>query len=731
MRTTISARLFEHLVRWGAVAGCPIRTVATVTAVLTLLIACGDAEHGSPTISPTAVPVRPTSTPIPQTAVPSPSTSSADQPGLTADDWLDSELSRGEAVVWYLGHCGFAIRTQNHLLIFDYQEERDGQVPRARPARPSIENGFIVPDQIRDLRVRVFVTHEHADHFDPVIFEWKETVPDIAYYFGWRARATDDPSFHFLVGPRAEVKSGDLEISTVNSYHSGVPEVAYLVRVDGLVIYHNGDYRGEYEADYPFLRELVDRIDLTFAFRDFNERNRYFEQNIDLFQRFEHRAIFPMHDSAENGRYAEFESVYLSHLPDLPIFCPQKIGERFLFRQGQITREGETSVPPAETPVPPATPEAPTSTPIAPLTGTAPAPGQVSFVDSGQALGNERSQHVSLGDLDGDGDLDALVGNQGKAQLWFNDGGGLFSEIHQELEIESGWDMSLDLGDLDGDGDLDAFVVVMEGTGRVLLNEGGIQGGIPGTLQDSGQRLSIRRAFCVALGDLDGDGDLDAYVGQERSNTVWLNDGQGTYTNSGQALGRAITADVALADLEGDGDLDAFAGGWDEPGKVWLNDGTGVLSDSGHDHTPAAVHIHGLALGDLDGDGDLDAFLAVASGHPNQVWLNNGAGVYSDSGQRLRSALGHDVALGDLDGDGDLDAFMANGTGAGVGNTIWLNDGSGVFADSGLRLGSNYSIGVALGDLENDGDLDAVVANTSFLDDPVETPNEVWFNGTH
>lgn len=389
----------------------------------------------------------------------------------------------------------------------------------------------------------------------------------------------------------------------------------------------------------------------------------------------------------------------------------------------------DTSLPPTATVVLPAATPPATSTPLP--RDVARPPVEVSFADSGQTLGNERSQEVVLGDLDGDGDLDALVGNQGKAQVWLNDGRGLLSEISQEMEIESGWDMSLDLGDLDGDGDLDAFLVVMEGTGRVLLNEGGTQGGIPGAFQDSGQRLNIRAAFCVALGDLDGDGDLDAYVGQERANTVWFNDGQGTFTDSGQALGRAITADVALADLDGDGDLDAFAGGWDEPGKVWLNDGTGVLSDSGHGHAPAAVHIHGLALGDLDGDGDLDAFLAIASGHPNQVWLNNGAAVYTDSGQQLRSPLGHDVALGDLDGDGDLDAFMANGTPAGAGNTIWLNDGSGVLADSGLRLGSGFSIGVALGDLDADGDLDAVVANTSFLEEQIESPNEVWLNEAH
>ena len=92
------------------------------------------------------------------------------------------------AVIWYLGHCGFAVRTQNHLLIFDYQELRDGQQPKLRPSKPSLDNGWINPEEIKDLAVRVFVSHSHDDHFDRIVFEWKKTIPNIQYFFGWTSR---------------------------------------------------------------------------------------------------------------------------------------------------------------------------------------------------------------------------------------------------------------------------------------------------------------------------------------------------------------------------------------------------------------------------------------------------------------------------------------------------------------------------------------------------------------
>ena len=270
-----------------------------------------------------------------------------------------------------------------------------------------------------------------------------------------------------------------------------------------------------------------------------------------------------------------------------------------------------------------------------------------------------------------------------------------------------------DLADLDGDGDLDAFVTHERGEGnRVWFNDGS------GKFVDSGQRLGTANSIYAALGDLDKDGDVDAFVATAQANLVWLNDGHGRFTDSGQRMGMIYSIDVALGDLDGDGDLDAYVTNWVQPDEVWMNNGQGVFADSGQ---RLGIDGKSVELGDLDGDGDLDAFVGNVNPdkpQPNQVLFNDGHGTFTDSGQRLGLAQTQHVALGDLDDDCDLDAVEAGGGP----NNIWLNNGFGVFSASGQILTSYSSSHVALGDLDLDGDLDAYFANW------FQQPDEIWLN---
>jgi hypothetical protein len=346
------------------------------------------------------------------------------------------------------------------------------------------------------------------------------------------------------------------------------------------------------------------------------------------------------------------------------------------------------------------------------------------FTDSLQSLGSSASTDVALGDLDGDGDLDAFVANNwGPAnKVWQNDGTGTFTET-QSLGSSSSYAVAL--GDVDDDGDLDAFVVNCgwpDGApNKVWENDG------TGAFTET-QSLGNADSIDVALGDVDGDGDLDAFVanygaGSGEANKVWQNDGMGTFTDGLQSLGSSASTGVALGDMDGDGDLDAFVtNNWDQADKVWQNDRTGTFTET---QSLGSADSLGVALGDVDGDGDLDAVVANmdydhSSGEANKVWRNDGTGAFTET-QNLGSAPSDAVALGDVDGDGDLDAFVANRDGA---NKVWQNDGTGTFTET-QSLGSADSLGVALGDVNGDGDLDAFVANYGAGSGEA---NKVWLN---
>jgi hypothetical protein len=358
------------------------------------------------------------------------------------------------------------------------------------------------------------------------------------------------------------------------------------------------------------------------------------------------------------------------------------------------------------------------------------------FEDSAQSLGTN-SDGAAFGDLDGDGDLDVLVGCRNwpggpscrETQAWLNNGSGQFSKGWSARETNVA---GLALGDLDHDGDLDAFVGGASPFGsnnsEVWLNDG------QGNFEDRGQRLNDI-ALNVVLADVDTDGDLDAitalpcceFEGERDAGKVWLNNGAGEFTHSGQRL--VASMDIAMGDVDGDGDLDAyFARGVERSvDLLYLNDGKGNFTDSGQSLDPSFTN--SVRLGDLDGDGDLDAFVADGdvggASQPNRVYLNDGTGKFVDSGQRLGKAISESVELADLDGDGDLDAFVANGVRhwgnvVDQANEIWLNDGSGVFT-LGQELGDAASYRVALGDVDGDGDLDAFIGN-------IGQDNQIWIN---
>ncbi len=356
-----------------------------------------------------------------------------------------------------------------------------------------------------------------------------------------------------------------------------------------------------------------------------------------------------------------------------------------------------------------------------------------------------RATSLALGDLEGDGDLDALVGTQGSSGKFFqnlgqnlvalNDGAGGFSSVPTSLDAPPSTTFGVALGDLDGDGDLDGVVgnIHLEGqTNQVYLNDGA------GALRDSTGQVSPTptNVAAVALGDLDGDGDLDAFssgAGFSISggpSRVLLNDGTGLLQLAAvQPPGSIGAEEVALGDADGDGDLDALVLGIPGLGsgsrRFYVNTGAASFADATSQFQGDVAFPSGAAFRDMDGDGDLDAVLSgTYSGSPsnNVVLVRNagpGAFTFEVGAFPPDSPLTSDFAIGDVDGDGDLDVF-AGGPGfclsvpcPAAPSRLYLNDGSGLFSDASAQLPVllNSTVGVALGDLDADGDLDAYLAN--------------------
>jgi FG-GAP-like repeat len=300
--------------------------------------------------------------------------------------------------------------------------------------------------------------------------------------------------------------------------------------------------------------------------------------------------------------------------------------------------------------------------------------------------GVANSTKADFGDVDEDGDVDAIVANLGPEQLLINDGNGSFADASAQLPPPPQFpqDITADarFADIDHDGDLDVLLSNENpfdpsptggGQNRALINDGA---GV--FVDETASRLpaATDQTGAMLAGDIDEDGDLDIVVLNRGADLVLVNDGDGFFTDE-TATRFPPTTDSSrgggLADLDGDDDLDLVVGNSrNEPIALYLNSG-GVFLARNFRAAPLPDETDtGLELVDLDDDGDLDVYVpnagAFTVGHgfgggPDRYFRNNGNAKFTERTARHFPAVNDpttDAAFGDIDGDEDLDLVVGN-----------------------------------------------------------------------
>ena len=284
--------------------------------------------------------------------------------------------------------------------------------------------------------------------------------------------------------------------------------------------------------------------------------------------------------------------------------------------------------------------------------------------------------------------------------------------------VMEGYNSGVAIGDYNNDGLEDIYITVRQGKNKLYRNLG--DHNYVEVAESAGIDYSAKGRSSI-WGDLDNDGDLDLYVGNFNSpDLLFRNNGDGSFTDVSQLAGIQNIGwplSVNMADVNQDGLLDIYVSNSTQENVLYRNNGhlsfTNVISTSGAMDPSISM---GSIFFDYDNDGDQDLYLVHDSYRANILYQNTGTGFFVNVTATAGvgyEGLGMGVDVGDINHDGYLDLYITNL----FENVLYLNNGNGTFTDisqycdvedRGMGWGTNFL------DYNNDGFIDIYVTNDSY-----------------
>lgn len=210
-----------------------------------------------------------------------------------------------KAEIWYLYNSGFAVKTANHFFIFDYY------LDTAKSKERSLDCGVINAADLKEENVTVFVSHWHPDHFNPVIFDWRQDIKNIRYVLSYDIKKVDEAADAVIVHADQEYTVDDISVRVLQSTDTGV---AFLIKADGLCIYHAGDLNWWHWNGEP------DEENIQMAKRYKGQINKLKNEHIDI-------AFVPVDPRLEENHLLGLD--YFMEVTDTVLAIPMHFGDEY------------------------------------------------------------------------------------------------------------------------------------------------------------------------------------------------------------------------------------------------------------------------------------------------------------------------------------------------------------------------------------------------------------------